>query len=95
MEVNHSPSFTCDSPLDSLVKASVLKGTMEMVSFGRDELKILKRCGTRLDPPTRERLCRPSLVVGAHKQPCNISMDNNGSHSQTFLHPSCAQTYIA
>ena len=58
LEVNHSPSFTCDSPLDSLVKASVLKGTMEMVSFGRDELKILKRCGTRLDPPTRERLCQ-------------------------------------
>ena len=32
LEVNHSPSFTCDSPLDLSVKSSVLRATMEMVS---------------------------------------------------------------
>jgi len=32
IEVNHSPSFTCDSPLDTTVKSAVLKATMEMVS---------------------------------------------------------------
>ena len=58
LEVNHSPSFTCDSPLDQIVKTSVLRQTMELVSFGKDEYKILKRCGTRIDPPTRDRLCR-------------------------------------
>ena len=25
IEVNHSPSFTCDSPLDTTVKSAVLK----------------------------------------------------------------------
>ena len=29
LEVNHSPSFTCDSPLDASVKSAVLRGTCE------------------------------------------------------------------
>jgi hypothetical protein len=56
LEVNHSPSFTCDSPLDLDVKSRVLRGTMEMVSWSRDEAKILRKAGRRLDPATRDRL---------------------------------------
>ena len=56
LEVNHSPSFTCDSPLDEAVKSAVLRGTMEMVSFSREEKKLLKGAGRRLEPATRTRL---------------------------------------
>ena len=31
LEINHTPSFRCDSPLDEAVKMAVLRGTMEMV----------------------------------------------------------------
>jgi len=55
LEVNHSPSFTCDSPLDTAVKSSVLQSTMEMVSFSRDEYKMLRRRG-RLTPEARHKL---------------------------------------
>ena len=55
-QVNHSPSFTCDSPLDQALKSSVLKGTMEIVSYCREELRLLRRCGSRMDPALRVRL---------------------------------------
>ena len=57
LEVNHSPSFTCDSPLDASVKSAVLRGTCEMISPGREEWKLLKRLGkSRLPPEMREKL---------------------------------------
>ena len=45
LEVNHTPSFRCDSPLDSQVKMAALKGTMEMVSFCKAERALLRRPG--------------------------------------------------
>ena len=45
IEVNHSPSFTCDSPLDTAVKSAVLRSTLEMISFSREEAKLLKQYG--------------------------------------------------
>lgn len=56
LEVNHSPSFTCDSPLDLSVKSSVLRATMEMVSPSKDEWKLMKRFPRRLPPEAREKL---------------------------------------
>lgn len=55
-QVNHSPSFACDSPLDSAVKSHVLSSTMELVSFSREEHKLLKKSGARLEPGVRDRL---------------------------------------
>ena len=45
LEVNHTPSFRCDSPLDSEVKMAALRGTMEMISFSKDERRLLRRPG--------------------------------------------------
>jgi len=57
LEVNHSPSFTCDSPLDLSVKSSVLRATMEMVSPSKEEWKVFKKVGrARLPPEVREQL---------------------------------------
>ena len=57
LEVNHSPSFTCDSALDETVKTNVLKATMELVSFSKEEHKLLKRQEkTRLTPESRHKL---------------------------------------
>ena len=56
LEVNHSPSFICDSPLDLSVKSAVLRATMEMVSPSKDEWKLMKRFPRRLPPEVRERL---------------------------------------
>ena len=56
LEVNHSPSFTCDSPMDEAVKTAVLTGTMEMVSFSKEEHKLIRKCPPRLTPELRERL---------------------------------------
>ena len=56
IEVNHSPSFTCDSPMDEFVKTSVLKATMELISFSKEEHKLIRRCPPRLSPELRERL---------------------------------------
>ena len=55
LEVNHSPSFTCDSPLDLTVKSAVLKATMELISFSKDEHRLLRR-PARLTPEVRDRL---------------------------------------
>lgn len=66
LEVNHSPSFTCDSPLDLDVKCKVLRGTMEMVSWSRDEARILRKAGRRLDPAARELLA--TLRAGYEKE---------------------------
>ncbi|KAI8611820.1 tubulin-tyrosine ligase family-domain-containing protein [Chytriomyces sp. MP71] len=33
LEVNHSPSFTCDSPLDSQVKSKVIGDTLELLNL--------------------------------------------------------------
>ncbi|KAL3924027.1 MAG: hypothetical protein SGPRY_004042 [Prymnesium sp.] len=54
ISVNHSPSFACDSPLDSAVKSHVLSSTMELVSFSREEHKLLKKSGARLEPGLKE-----------------------------------------
>ena len=56
LEVNHSPSFTCDSNLDAAVKQAVLRSTMEMVSFSKDEWKLMKKRKQRLTPELREHL---------------------------------------
>jgi hypothetical protein len=58
LEVNHTPSFTCDSPLDTEVKSSVLRATMEMVSFSKEERRILRPTGKpkRLTPEVRANL---------------------------------------
>ena len=56
LEVNHSPSFTCDSALDASVKQAVLRSTMEMVSFSKDEWKLMKRHKQRMTPQLREHL---------------------------------------
>ncbi|KOO21403.1 tubulin-tyrosine ligase family protein [Chrysochromulina tobinii] len=58
LEINHSPSFTCDSPMDTAVKTAVIRGTMEMISFSREEYKLIKRCPARLTPELREKLVR-------------------------------------
>ena len=56
LEVNHSPSFTCDSPLDEQVKGTVLSATLALVSHTREELRLLKTQRHRLEPGVRERL---------------------------------------
>ena len=66
IEVNHSPSFTCDSPLDTTVKSAVLKATMEMVSFCKTELSTLKRAGTRLDPKVALHCLRTASAPPPH-----------------------------
>ena len=66
IEVNHSPSFTCDSPLDTTVKSAVLKATMEMVSFCKTELSTLKRAGTRLDPKVTLHCLRTASAPPPH-----------------------------
>jgi tubulin polyglutamylase TTLL6/13 len=33
IEVNHSPSFTCDSPLDTKIKESVLYDTLRLINL--------------------------------------------------------------
>ncbi len=56
LEVNHSPSFACDSPLDAAVKSAVIRGTMELISFSREEYKVLRRMGSRMDSALRAKL---------------------------------------
>ena len=71
IEVNHSPSFTCDSPLDTTVKSAVLKSTMELVSFSKDEFRILKRAGPT--PPGNgacDVACAPVLVRAPSVRVC-------------------------
>ena len=73
IEINHSPSFTCDSPLDETVKSALLKGTLQMVSFGKDEHKTLRRAGPRLDPKVLERLVRLRQAYEAqHCEACGF-----------------------
>ena len=56
LEVNHTPSFRCDSPLDEAVKMAVLRGTMEMVSPSREEWRLTKHRRRRFTPELREHL---------------------------------------
>ncbi|KAJ3098341.1 Tubulin polyglutamylase ttll6 [Phlyctochytrium planicorne] len=43
LEVNHSPSFTCDSPIDVKVKEAVIVDTMKMLDFSlADKKRFLK-----------------------------------------------------
>lgn len=57
LEVNHSPSFNVDSPLDLALKSAVLADTLAMISFSRDEVRALRRCKPgRLEPGLLERL---------------------------------------
>lgn len=73
LEVNHSPSFTCDSPMDAAVKNAVLRSTMEMVSFSKEEHKLIRRCPARLTPELRERLCSlRSDYEHAHADRCGF-----------------------
>lgn len=39
MEVNHSPSFTCDSPLDNQVKTEVIGTTLSMIQVSAYDRK--------------------------------------------------------
>ena len=67
LEINHTPSFRCDSPLDSAVKMAVLRGTMELVSFSRDEYKLLKRPGRiSSSPEMRTRLVELRTAYELH-----------------------------
>lgn len=43
LEVNHSPSFATDSPLDEALKNAVLSDTLALASFSRDEVRALRR----------------------------------------------------
>lgn len=55
--MNHSPSFTVDSPLDAHLKHTVLTDTLALVSFSRDEVGALRRQRPgRLEPGMLERL---------------------------------------
>eukprot|EP00304_Pavlova_gyrans_P010249 CAMPEP_0206046194 /NCGR_PEP_ID=MMETSP1466-20131121/17986_1 /ASSEMBLY_ACC=CAM_ASM_001126 /TAXON_ID=44452 /ORGANISM="Pavlova gyrans, Strain CCMP608" /LENGTH=472 /DNA_ID=CAMNT_0053421165 /DNA_START=1 /DNA_END=1416 /DNA_ORIENTATION=+ len=57
LEVNHSPSFAVDTPLDDALKSSVLEDTLALVSFSRDEAKLLRRLRPgRLEDGALERL---------------------------------------
>ena len=40
IEVNHSPSFTCDTPLDLRIKETLIGGVMDMLWLTQDD-KIL------------------------------------------------------
>lgn len=39
IEVNHSPSFTCDSPLDTQVKTGVIKDALQLLNLNANEPK--------------------------------------------------------
>ena len=44
LEVNHSPSFTCDTPLDLEIKHGVIKETMKLINASRyDRSRYKKR----------------------------------------------------
>ena len=47
LEINHTPSFRTDSPLDYTVKMAVLRGTMEMINMTHDEHRLLNSVGRR------------------------------------------------
>ena len=83
LEVNHSPSFTCDSALDTAVKQAVLRSTMEMVSFSKDEWKLMKRHKKRFTPELREHL------VGLREE---YELANSDRLGFDTLYPPNAQT---
>ena len=83
LEVNHSPSFTCDSALDASVKQAVLRSTMEMVSFSKDEWKLMRRHKKRMTPELREHL------VGLRDEYETANCDRLGFDT---LYPPNAQT---
>lgn len=43
LEVNHTPSFVVDTPLDAALKNAVLRDTLAMVSFSRDEARAVRK----------------------------------------------------
>ncbi|KAL0216740.1 hypothetical protein P9112_008924 [Eukaryota sp. TZLM1-RC] len=43
LEVNHSPSFSCDSPLDLEIKQSLISDTLQLLSLSRTDKKAWKK----------------------------------------------------
>ena len=84
LEINHTPSFRCDSPLDTAVKMSVLRGTMEMVSYSKEEYRLLKRPGRiSSSPDMRARL------VGLRER---YELSNAKRLGFDTIYPPCAAT---
>ena len=52
LEVNHTPSFSADTPLDHIIKKNLLKDTLMMVAPREEEINIkekLEKVGTDFD----------------------------------------------
>lgn len=43
LEVNHSPSFSTDSPLDEKVKGELIRDTIQMLGLSKQRKSIYKR----------------------------------------------------
>jgi len=63
LEVNHTPSFRCDSPLDATVKMAVLRGTMEMINTTTDEWRLLRLPKPKLSSRLETQAASEELVA--------------------------------
>jgi tubulin polyglutamylase TTLL6/13 len=43
LEVNHTPSFSADTPLDHIIKKNLIRDTMVMMSPSQDEINIKEK----------------------------------------------------
>ena len=53
MQVNYTPSFSTDTPLDSLIKKNAIRDTLKMLNINEKKLNELK---AKKDRDTQERL---------------------------------------
>ena len=63
LEVNHTPSFRTDSPLDMTVKMAVLRGTMAMVNMTTDEHRLHRLLLPRRASPSAAAASRAKEAV--------------------------------
>lgn len=85
LEVNHSPSFHTDTPLDCEVKEALLHDMIAMMNLDRcDKRKIMKEDRKRV----RERLLQSTNSNINSKDNTNSSMDNNKLFADYYKHES-------